>query len=490
MRNLILIVLLMSCAALADVTQSSIVGDYQLYYPNGKLLEQGHRDPQGEQDGALKYYREDGSLKGEYHYQKGKLQGIQKEYFANGQLAQLETREQGKKLGLKQRYFDNGQLRSQLIYSVGGLDGLTQEFYINGTLQRESEYRQGQRHGMNRYYSKQGKLLVDAHYQQGRLQGEKKSYFADGTIRVMTEYLRGKKIGKEQAFYSNGQLKKESQFDGKSRLLSEVNYRDDGSERSTLNNEYTVEGRKRSTELKFREQKMVMRIQTDSLKKWKLVEGFNKSGKLESRAETFNRHKTGLQIERDSYWNSGDETRHQYYVNGKKQGDYKRFNAEGRVIELGQYLQGIKTGMWWRDDTDSELIEHYDSQGHLTGERNVVAANGQLLARDTFFAGKRHGSVEHYNLKGVLQQKGEYVNDKREGYWQFQDRYQRDVKIWQGAYRAGQQVGDWQAVSERGYLLGLEHFDEQGRKQGYFYEFAEDGSVTNVSFYIDDEWQI
>ncbi len=473
----------------ADFTQSSIVGEYRFYYPSGVLLEVGHRGEKGFLDGGVKHYREDGTLKGEYQYQHDKLQGEQKEFFTNGKLSRVETREQGKKLGLSQQYFENGQLRSQYIYGVEGIEGLGKQFHADGTLQSEGEYSRGKRHGLSRFYNRQGRLAYSTGYYQGKRQGEEKKYYGDGSLRSVTEYQRGKKVGKSQIFFQNGQLQKEASFDEKGRLLSEVNYRDDGSKRRSLSNEYMGK-HKRSTEIRFsKENRMISRVQRDTLKDWELREQFDDEGALTSRNETLKRKYIGLKIDSYSYWNGGSEVTHQYFTNGLKDGDFQRFNEAGEVVERGRYLQDHKIGQWWRTDEDSELTEHYDNQGQLSGERKEVATDGKLLLLEHYHAGKRHGQAEQYNAHG-LQLKGEYVNGKRDGYWQFQDDYSSEVKIWRGNYRDGKQIGDWQAVSKRGYLLSQGQYDEQGRKQGLFYQFTEEGLLFDTRVYIDDEWQL
>lgn len=473
----------------ADFTRSEIVGEYRFNYPNGERLEVGHRDQQGFVDGVVKRYREDGTLKGEYRYQHDTLQGIQKEFFTNGKLSRFETREWGKKIGLSQNYFENGQLRSQYIYDAEGIEGLAKQFYDDGTLQSENEYRGGKRHGLSRYFSKKGQLVNSARYYQGKRQGEEKKYFGDGSLRAVTAYQKGIKVGDERIYYKSGQLQKEVSFDKKGRLLTEANYRDDGSKRRTLSNEYMGKD-KRSTEIRFskNENRMTSRVQRDTLKDWELREQFDDKGALISRVETLKRKYTGLKIDTYSYWNGGDEVTRQNFANGLKHGDFQRLNEAGEEVERGRYQQDHKVGQWWRGDKDSELTEHYDDQGRLSGERREVATDGKLLLLEHYLAGELHGQVAQYSSRGLLL-KGEYVNGQREGYWQFQEDYSSELKIWQGNYRGGKQIGDWQAVSPRGYLLGQGQYDEQGRRQGRFYQFAEDGLLTDIAIYVDDEWQ-
>lgn len=471
----------------ADFTQSSIVGEYRFYYPSGVLLEVGHRGEKGFLNGEVKHYREDGTLKGVYQYQHEKLQGKQKEFFTNGKLSRVETREQGKKLGLSQRYFENGQLRSQYIYGVEGIEGQGKQFYDDGTLQSEGEYRRGKRHGLSRFYNRQGKLAYTTSYNLGKRQGEEKKYFADGALHSVAEYQGGVKVGKEMLYYQNGQLQKEASYDDKGRLLSEVNLYDSGKKRRTVNNEYWGKD-KYSTELRYRDNKITVRNQSDTAIKWTLKEIFDKNGVLIRRTETQDGKYTGLKLDAHQLWGGGQEVVRQYFVNGKKQGAYQRFNDAGKEIERGWYEQDKKVGEWWQADDESELTEHYDNQGRLSGERKEVATDGKLLLLEHYLAGKRHGKAEQYNEHGLLL-KGEYVNGLREGYWQFRDDYSSERKIWQGHYRNGKQIGDWQAVSQRGYLLGQGQYDEQGRRQGIFYEFAESGLLIDTSVYIDDRWQ-
>lgn len=98
------------------------------------------------------------------------------------------------------------------------------------------------------------------------------------------------------------------------------------------------------------------------------------------------------------------------YVNGLKQGFYKRYQSIDKLDEnvlLESYysdlLLPIETGFYKDDRLDGEVITYYN--------------NGNILTKRCFSNGKIHGVYRRYDYEGGrLLQFVEYVNGGKTGY--------------------------------------------------------------------------
>lgn len=105
--------------------------------------------------------------------------------------------------------------------------------------------------------------------------------------------------------------------------------------------------------------------------------------------------KHGPSIRHNSY--NGVIIEESNYFNGKRDGDYKRYNYAGSLIKEGQYENGKKSGTW---------VTYY-------------SVNGEKRTEGDYKYGLMEGYWKYYSSKGVLRAEGEYKNGKREGTWKF-----------------------------------------------------------------------
>ena len=81
--------------------------------------------------------------------------------------------------------------------------------------------------------------------------------------------------------------------------------------------------------------------------------------------------------------------------NGKQEGVWEYYWANGLLGEKGTYKDGKQDGIW----------KSYDE-------------NGQLAVKGTYKNDKLHGVMIKYHKNGQLYQKGTFKNDKRDGVWE------------------------------------------------------------------------
>lgn len=466
-----------------DLAGHYLVGDFEFFYDNGQLSRSGSSAADGSYQGTHRHYWQDGTLKGEYQYQNGQLHGEQKTWHNNGQLHRHEQRVNGSEFGLAESFHDNGQLASRKTYGANGMEGLYETFHDNGKPEQRVNMLAGEYQGERLYWAKDGWLVYQQHYLNGKLHGEERYYQAEGILRDLKNYQHGKLVGLQQQFKGPGLLAETLQYDNDGREIQRISYDNKGKITARTDTEY-LPGGAVVIEQQFNDAaKLSYKQQHDSSRNWSLRETFNNAGELTGREEKLNGRYQGLYI--GQAWNGYIKRAH--YVNGKMHGDYRDDAEDGSGFVSGQYQHGVKVGQWLTKNPDMSSTERFNQQGQLEGEQLQTSADGTIMRQEFYKNDKLHGEYLLRRFDGQLEAKGRYVNGKREGNWQLQDETSYSmVKLWQGNYKAGREVGQWQAFSANGHLLGLMQYDAKGRLQGKAYSFNEDGSLIESDEYVDN----
>jgi antitoxin component YwqK of YwqJK toxin-antitoxin module len=468
-----------------DLNGHDIVGDFEFFYDNGRLSRKGSSDAKANYQGLHRHYWPDGTLKGEYQYQNGRLNGEQKSYYQNGQLQRHQQWRNGSEFGLAESFHADGQLASRRTYGADGIEGLYETFHDNGKPEQKVNMLAGKYQGERLYWAKDGWLFSQEYYVDGNKHGEQRTYQAKGILRAVENYQHGKQVGLQQHFNGPGLLAEEQQYDKDGREIQRIKYDNKGKVTVQVDTQYKAGG-VLTTEQHFNDaQQLSYKYQYDNSRDWSLRERFNDAGELTGREELIKYQNQGLYI--GPGW--GDATKRLNYVDGKMHGPYREESADGSSIVSGQYRQGIKVGKWVSKTADLTLTEQFNPQGQQEGAQTEVAADGTVIKQEYYKNAKLHGDYLQRGYDGQLQAKGRYIDGRREGAWQLQDadsQYRAEYKLWRGNYKAGHQVGHWQAFSANGHLLGLAQYDDKGRLQGKSYSFHEDGSLIESDDYVDN----
>ncbi|ABS08537.1 toxin-antitoxin system YwqK family antitoxin [Shewanella baltica] len=467
-----------------NLVESFIVGDFEFFYPDGQLSRKGSSDAQGHYQGTHLHYWEDGALSGEYHYQNGQLNGEQKSYYQNGQLQRHEHRVNGAELGLSQSYHANGQLASRANYGANGMEGRYESFYDNGKPEQSVNMVAGKYQGERLFWAKEGWLYTKEFYLNGKMHGEVLIYQAADILQELKHYQHGKQVGLQQRFKGPGLLAMQQEYDNAGREIQNITYDNAGNVATQTDTQYLAKGRI-STEQRFNGTgKLTHQYQRDTAKNWSLRQRFDSAGELIERDEQLKGQYDGLYI--GIGWNGA--VQRASYSKGQMHGAYREDNVEDGSFVSGQYHLGLKVGKWVTQTRDTTRNEQFNQQGQLSGEQTEIAADGTIMRREFYKNAKLHGA---YLLRGFdkqLQAQGQYVNGQREGQWLLQDESSYSmVKLWHGHYKAGHEVGHWQAFSANGHLLGQTQYDDKGQLQGKGYSFNEDGSLLQSDEYLDNQ---
>lgn len=108
------------------------------------------------------------------------------------------------------------------------------------------------------------------------------------------------------------------------------------------------------------------------------------------------------------------------YINKIKDGEWKYFDEEGRLINLETLKMEVKHGAFKTFYLDGKVYEEKNYEdGQLHGENKRHYSNGQMNYKSNYIRGKRVGDFFVYNIDGKVLVYGKYVDDKRHGTWRF-----------------------------------------------------------------------
>lgn len=182
---------------------------------------------------------------------------------------------------------------------------------------------------------------------------------------------QGRRTGTWSAKHPNGQPRYEGQFDAGVPVGRFMYYHDNGF---------------RSAQMDYRGRSGVC-----------MTEQYDEKGKLMARG-IYN-----AQRQRDSLWMTyafdGTKLELAPYRSGILHGPYTMYYPDGRVMELGEYVNHAKHGTWMR----------FAESG--TKERSATWVDGRL-----------HGAWTEFDADGRVAVKGSYVNDLRHGTWTYLER--------------------------------------------------------------------
>lgn len=92
-----------------------------------------------------------------------------------------------------------------------------------------------------------------------------------------------------------------------------------------------------------------------------------------------------------TYYETGEKYKEYYKINNKREGVFKKFNKEGDLIYICNYVNNRKNG--------EELIYSYNNHNILESKINYVN-------------GKKNGKFIYYDKNGNISQECIYIDDK------------------------------------------------------------------------------
>ncbi len=157
---------------------SKPIGEWEYFFPNGKLEQIGFFDEFGRQEGQWFWYYPDGEIILEVNYSSGKKEGQYIEYDEKGNII------------VKGSYIEDNE------------DGFW--FRVNGEYKEEGKYLEGRREGYWKGYYSKNQLCYECRYSDDNPDGKYKRYWENGRVKEEGNYILGKKNGLWRKYDENG----------------------------------------------------------------------------------------------------------------------------------------------------------------------------------------------------------------------------------------------------------------------------------------------
>jgi antitoxin component YwqK of YwqJK toxin-antitoxin module len=323
------------------------------------------RDGNGKKQGRWCIFYDQGNLKSEVTYRDDLKNGYLKEYSENGDLLKISKyiddvvqteAEEIQKLEIQNEYYPDGKVKTSAMFRNGIAEGIKREYSAEGKIEKAFLYKSGVIVG-------EGIVKED-----GNRDGHWKDFYPDGSLKAEGNYDNGKQIGEWRYYHSNGKTEqtgkfnKQGKFDGtwkwyydSGQLLREESYRQ--GLRDGLSTEYEETG-KVITEGEFvdgNEDGPWFELIGDSY-----IRGTYRDGLRNGLWYNFyldrNGDKTdslcyfkGSFIEDNPdgkhiwYWENGKVKDEGSYINGRKEGEWYKYNFDGTLFMVITYKQGVET---------------------------------------------------------------------------------------------------------------------------------------------------
>ena len=477
MQRIVLIVFLYLIIA-ASHSQDPALKDslHRFYYPNGALSSEGMMK-NGKPDGYWKSYYESGVLKSEGNRLNHELDSGWKFYNEKGALILEITYSKGKKNGPKTSWLDRETIRENYVNDVK--EGYTVYSLPDGKRKMDIPFIKGLEQGIGREYSPEGEIITITEYKKGFITDRKKinrrdknglrqgmwiTFRENGKIHSEGTYLDDLKHGYFKEYSEKGDLISLAKFqhgifqpeaEEIQKLVAEKEYYPNGKIRKTslyrngtlegISCEYSQDGVMiKSTEyhqgIKIGEGLILedgsrngpwREFYPDSSLKaegvyengiktgnWKY---YHPNGKIEQTG-TYNKqgHPEGTW---HWYWDNGQLRREENYYHGKKDGLSEEFDESGRLIEHGEYLNGLEDGLWFQ-----QIGDYCQRGGYRDGLRTGLwivyqkstgeAGNDSIcISKGAFIEDLPDGKHSVYWDNGKIRDEGIFVMGKKEGNW-------------------------------------------------------------------------
>ncbi|MFV0539693.1 MAG: toxin-antitoxin system YwqK family antitoxin [Aestuariibaculum sp.] len=143
--------------------------------------------------------------------------------------------------------------------------------------------------------------------------------------------------------------------------------------------------------------------------------------------------------------------------------DVKFLTSNGKVISEGQMQDKNYIGVWkYYQKNSNQLLtlEHYNENGHLSGERKVYYPNGILAEKQHYKNGKLHGKSTMYSKQNKIISSVVYVEGKLHGEAKYYSKGKLNIE---GQYKNDKKYGTWKYY-EDGTLTEKKSFSSPSKK--------------------------
>jgi uncharacterized protein len=375
-------------------------------------------------------------------------------------------------------YYGTGQLSSEGWLKDGKPEGYWKTYNINGTMKSEGNRRNFLLDSIWTFYDETGLITKKISY----LYGKKNGYYTNYEWKKNdTDSLICNIVSKE--LYVNDVKQGQSFYYENNRLQSIIPFKN---------------GMKEGVAKEFSKDSILTALieyHNDYVIQRQYMNRYDSKGQ-----------KTGVWKE---FYSNDRIKREENFLNGKLHGYVREYDANGKVIRLQKYSNGIEVQEEFSDLRDSATVkimyEYYPNgtikrqggfkDGKPVGYHSELNDSGKIVVSIEYddFGNKigegiineksqKNGRWKEFYITGEIKAEGEYSNNRRTGEWIFY--FKRGKTEQKGSYKNGKPIKKWFWYYETGQILREETF-VNGVEEGFLTEYDEDGKIITKGEFFD-----
>ena len=419
-------------------TEGGLNGAYLEFHTNGETRTKGNY-LNGLATGDWEYFHENGEVQKRGEFKDGNSLGLWEEFYRGGiKESRTEFDQDGNKEGKLKQYDQNGKLVFDLSYKKDELMSF-RNYDADGKMLREAQtksgklwlevdrvdgskwftgnYSRNQKEGEWNYYDEYGIISAIELYSAGELSGLYRSFYPNGQLKYSVNYLNGDMNGYYEEFHANGQLKDEGWMtaDGRSGIwkayysdgtLASKKFYIDGSQEDVQ--EFYNEDGKKYLENLVQEGYLLSLIEYDLvgdtldvhpiLDTIQVVEYHHPDGSVRMRGSYRNGYGNGM-----FQWLNGlaEVETEGLRLHGMDESEWKWYYPGKKLKTVGTFIRDERTGPWkWCYREGGLKSEGAYQYGKQVGDWKTYYPNGKLSSLKPYLNGERHGKSTYFSEEG------------------------------------------------------------------------------------------
>jgi antitoxin component YwqK of YwqJK toxin-antitoxin module len=438
-----------------------------------------------------KYYYENGQVSSEGLLRNGKPDGFWKSYYRNGSLKAEGNRSNYELDGAWTFYDRETNKTAEISYQNGKKQGASKVFK-EGVLYKIDLFEADLQQGVSLFYYEQGALQKEVPFVDGKQSGNGFEYaLTDGRITTLLTFQNGKLIRKQRvnridlqeqkqglwvSYHKNRAIAKEGPYSNDLKNGYWKYYKPNG---NLLRVEKWINGelQEGATEVA----KVDVKREIDPITGKVIFKGAFQNGKATGVHREYN---TEGEVIAAAVYDQGVKLFEGIIDDeGRKQGPWKRFYADGSIKATGSYKNNLKEGKWRYFFLEGKL----EQQGNYVGGKpngfwEWFFKDGQLHREEEYSFGLEEGISTEYNDTGAVIATGTYIDGMKEGAWVYTINDHKE----EGVYFEGLRNGVWSHYYLENGQKSFEGTFENGQKTGIHIHYYFDGQVKRRGYYSVD----
>lgn len=454
-------------------------GYWKNYYDNGKLKIEGNRK-NFVLDSIWKFYDVKGKITKSINYKEGKKNGPTVIYDTAQKVTLIESYVNDTKQGLVRSFHKNGKTKSVVPYEKGRQDGTGYEYssdsmitaimiYKGGILQSYEKINQrdpaNKKQGIWKEFYDNLELKKEMKFNDDSLDGYVMEYDKKGSLISTKKFNNGKQILKApeianvevyREVYQDGTLKYEGVYSDGVAIGTHYKYKQKYQCDSSL---FLVEDTNTNATPVYKNRMVCRNVPVPD----SCIEYFDGTIVAKGAVDSV-RNRIGFWYE---YHNTGEFRGKGMYKEGGRIGDWEFFYASGKLEQKGKY----------------------DKKGRTQGTWKWYYESGKLLREELYVNGKREGQLTDYNEEGGIIIQGNFVENKKEGYWVYETPDYKEV----GNYLGDERDSVWKSFYMPTKIKRFEGKFTNGEPEGVHTMWWPNGKKMNTGNYVggmrDGDWK-